>query len=92
MLNVAIIGASGYAGADLSLIVAKHPNLQIGGLYVSSGVFSPSSFLEQDNCRRAVSRTARKRIFSFMFSVLIVLIVITKISRKVDGGKCFSHF
>ena len=37
MLNVAIIGASGYAGADLSLIVAKHPNLQIGGLYVSEG-------------------------------------------------------
>ena len=37
MLNVAIIGASGYAGADLSLIVAKHPTLQIGGLYVSEG-------------------------------------------------------
>ncbi len=35
MLNVAIIGASGYAGADLSLFVAKHPNLNLNGLYVS---------------------------------------------------------
>jgi N-acetyl-gamma-glutamyl-phosphate reductase len=35
MLNVAIIGASGYAGADLSLLVAKHANLNLNGLYVS---------------------------------------------------------
>lgn len=35
MLNVAIIGASGYAGADLSLLVAKHPELNLNVLYVS---------------------------------------------------------
>lgn len=35
MLNVAIIGASGYAGADLSLLVSKHPELNLGGLFVS---------------------------------------------------------
>lgn len=35
MLNVAVIGASGYAGADLSLLVAKHPELKLNGVYVS---------------------------------------------------------
>ncbi len=35
MLNVAIIGASGYAGADLSLLVAKHPEMKLNGIYVS---------------------------------------------------------
>ncbi len=35
MLNVAVIGASGYAGADLSLLVAKHSGLNLSGLYVS---------------------------------------------------------
>jgi N-acetyl-gamma-glutamyl-phosphate reductase len=33
--KVAIIGASGYAGAELSALVAKHPNLELYGLYVS---------------------------------------------------------
>lgn len=35
MLNVAIIGASGYAGADLSLFVARHKEFNLNGLYVS---------------------------------------------------------
>lgn len=37
MLDVAVIGASGYAGADLSLLVARHPRLRLAGLYVSEG-------------------------------------------------------
>lgn len=37
MLNVAVVGASGYAGADLSLLLAKHPNFNLNGLYVSEG-------------------------------------------------------
>lgn len=34
--KVAIIGASGYAGAELANLVQKHPNLELYGLYVSS--------------------------------------------------------
>ena len=37
MLNVVIIGASGYAGAELALLVKKHPELNLKGLYVSAG-------------------------------------------------------
>lgn len=37
MLNVVIIGASGYAGAELALLVHKHPELNLKGLYVSAG-------------------------------------------------------
>ncbi len=33
--KVAIIGASGYAGAELSALVARHPQLELYGLYVS---------------------------------------------------------
>ncbi len=33
--KVAIIGASGYAGAELSALVARHPALELYGLYVS---------------------------------------------------------
>ncbi|MBP8219040.1 MAG: N-acetyl-gamma-glutamyl-phosphate reductase, partial [Aeromonas sp.] len=36
MLNVVIIGASGYAGAELAAIVQKHPHLNLKGLYVSA--------------------------------------------------------
>lgn len=35
MLNVAIIGASGYAGADLCGLVAGHKEFNLNGLYVS---------------------------------------------------------
>ena len=34
--KVAIIGASGYAGAELANLVQKHPYLDLYGLYVSS--------------------------------------------------------
>ncbi len=33
--KVAVIGASGYAGAELSALVAGHPGLELSGLYVS---------------------------------------------------------
>lgn len=36
MLNVVIIGASGYAGAELAAMVQKHPHLHLKGLYVSA--------------------------------------------------------
>ncbi|MGN1394518.1 MAG: N-acetyl-gamma-glutamyl-phosphate reductase [Succinivibrionaceae bacterium] len=35
MYSVAIVGASGYAGADLSLLVSKHPEFKLNSLYVS---------------------------------------------------------
>ncbi|MFV0574649.1 MAG: N-acetyl-gamma-glutamyl-phosphate reductase [Vibrio sp.] len=35
MLKTAIIGASGYTGAELALMVEKHPELELSGLYVS---------------------------------------------------------
>ncbi len=36
MLNVVIIGASGYAGAELAALVHKHPHLNLHGLFVSA--------------------------------------------------------
>ncbi|AZL86216.1 N-acetyl-gamma-glutamyl-phosphate reductase [Aliivibrio salmonicida] len=35
MLKTTIIGASGYTGAELALMVFKHPHLSLSGLYVS---------------------------------------------------------
>ena len=35
MLKTVIIGASGYTGAELALMVEKHPELTLSGLYVS---------------------------------------------------------
>lgn len=37
MKNVAIVGASGYSGVELASLVAKHPHLNIVGVYVSEG-------------------------------------------------------
>lgn len=37
MLNCAIIGASGYTGAELAAMITRHPDLQLAGLYVSAG-------------------------------------------------------
>ncbi|SIR28580.1 N-acetyl-gamma-glutamyl-phosphate reductase [Aeromonas sp. RU39B] len=37
MLNTVIVGASGYAGAELAALVQNHPDLQLTGLYVSAG-------------------------------------------------------
>lgn len=36
VLNTAIIGASGYTGAELALLVTRHPYLKLSGLYVSA--------------------------------------------------------
>lgn len=36
MLKTTIIGASGYTGAELALLVTKHPELTLTGLYVSA--------------------------------------------------------
>ncbi|WP_237363202.1 N-acetyl-gamma-glutamyl-phosphate reductase [Vibrio marisflavi] len=36
MLNTIIIGASGYTGCELALMVEKHPELTLTGLYVSA--------------------------------------------------------
>lgn len=36
MLRTTIIGASGYTGAELALMVTKHPKLTLAGLYVSA--------------------------------------------------------
>lgn len=36
MLKTVIIGASGYTGAELALLVHKHPKLTLSGLYVSA--------------------------------------------------------
>lgn len=36
MLKTTIIGASGYTGAELALMVQKHPELTLSGLYVSA--------------------------------------------------------
>lgn len=36
MLKTAIVGASGYTGAELALMVNKHPELTLSGLYVSA--------------------------------------------------------
>lgn len=36
MLKTTIIGASGYTGAELALMVNKHPELKLSGLYVSA--------------------------------------------------------
>ncbi|KZN40478.1 hypothetical protein N474_21625 [Pseudoalteromonas luteoviolacea CPMOR-2] len=35
MLNVSIIGASGYSGAELAKLIASHPNFNLKGCYVS---------------------------------------------------------
>jgi len=37
MINISIIGASGYTGAEMCNLVHRHPLLNVGGLYVSAG-------------------------------------------------------
>ncbi|MBQ4833993.1 N-acetyl-gamma-glutamyl-phosphate reductase [Pseudoalteromonas sp. MMG010] len=44
-MNVVIIGASGYSGAELSSLVAKHPNLTLSGCYVSQGSLDKNKLL-----------------------------------------------
>lgn len=37
MINIAIIGASGYTGAEMCQLIHRHPQLNVSGLYVSQG-------------------------------------------------------
>lgn len=44
-MNVVIIGASGYSGAELASLVAKHPKLNLTGCYVSQGSLDKNKLL-----------------------------------------------
>ena len=44
-MNVVIIGASGYSGAELASLVVKHPNLTLTGCYVSEGSLDKNKLL-----------------------------------------------
>ncbi|ALS33830.1 N-acetyl-gamma-glutamyl-phosphate reductase [Pseudoalteromonas translucida KMM 520] len=44
-MNVVIIGASGYSGAELASLVAKHPKLILTGCYVSQGSLDKNKLL-----------------------------------------------
>ncbi len=46
-LTVAIIGASGYTGAELALMVSKHPSLKLAGLYVSANSLDANKSIAQ---------------------------------------------
>ncbi|MCW8090903.1 N-acetyl-gamma-glutamyl-phosphate reductase [Alteromonas sp. ASW11-130] len=51
MLNVSIIGASGYAGAQLTALIHQHPAMQIARLYVSA---------HSNDANKVFSETARQ--------------------------------
>lgn len=44
-MKVVIIGASGYSGAELASLIAKHPKLAIAGCYVSQGSLDQGKLL-----------------------------------------------
>ncbi|GAD80569.1 N-acetyl-gamma-glutamyl-phosphate reductase [Vibrio ezurae] len=46
-LKVAIIGASGYTGAELANMVLKHPSLTLSGLYVSANSLDANKPISQ---------------------------------------------
>jgi N-acetyl-gamma-glutamylphosphate reductase len=45
MLNTVIVGASGYAGAELAALVQNHPQLKLFGLYVRRQPGRPQALL-----------------------------------------------
>ncbi|GAA5645624.1 N-acetyl-gamma-glutamyl-phosphate reductase [Vibrio proteolyticus] len=47
MLKTTIIGASGYTGAELALMVEKHPQLTLAGLYVSANSLDAGKCISQ---------------------------------------------
>jgi N-acetyl-gamma-glutamyl-phosphate reductase len=47
MLKTTIIGASGYTGAELALMVHKHPQLKLTGLYVSANSVDAGKSISQ---------------------------------------------
>ncbi|WP_194866621.1 N-acetyl-gamma-glutamyl-phosphate reductase [Pseudoalteromonas sp. PPB1] len=47
MFNVAIVGASGYSGAELASLVARHPGLHLSGCYVSVQSLDKGKYLSE---------------------------------------------
>lgn len=47
MINIAIIGASGYAGAEMTQLVDRHRQLNVAGLYVSQGSEDKGKWLSE---------------------------------------------
>ncbi|MCP3700131.1 MAG: N-acetyl-gamma-glutamyl-phosphate reductase [Aliivibrio sp.] len=47
MLKTTIIGASGYTGAELALMIFKHPHLSLAGLYVSENSLDKGKALSE---------------------------------------------
>ena len=47
MMNVVIIGASGYSGAELASLVAKHPDFSLAGCYVSEQSLDKDKLLSE---------------------------------------------
>lgn len=47
MLNVSVLGASGYTGMELALLVANHAKMQISGMYVSEKSQDAGKYLWQ---------------------------------------------
>ena len=47
MLKTTIIGATGYTGAELALMVHKHPELTLSGLYVSANSVDAGKSISQ---------------------------------------------
>ncbi|MGF1779114.1 N-acetyl-gamma-glutamyl-phosphate reductase [Vibrio nomapromontoriensis] len=47
MLKTTIIGATGYTGAELALMVTKHPELTLSGLYVSANSVDAGKLVSQ---------------------------------------------
>ncbi|CAH9054411.1 N-acetyl-gamma-glutamyl-phosphate reductase [Pseudoalteromonas sp. CIP111854] len=45
--EVAIVGASGYSGAELASLIAKHPNFSLSGCYVSEQSLDKNKLLSQ---------------------------------------------
>ena len=46
-IRCAVIGASGYTGVELAALVAKHPQLELGGVYVSANSLDANKPLSQ---------------------------------------------
>jgi N-acetyl-gamma-glutamyl-phosphate reductase len=47
MINIAIIGASGYTGAEMCQLVDRHQKLNVAGLYVSEGSEDKDKWLSE---------------------------------------------
>lgn len=45
MLQAAIIGASGYTGSELAKLIVQHPQIDLGGLYVSQSSVDAGKYL-----------------------------------------------